>query len=133
MLKVLREDSTRETELSGTRSELLALGQWLRSGQGEMSAATVANPYPYGRSLPRIGLRRADGKVRIAPSGDGESLEIQGGAQALALLADNVEGFALEADQDDHLHVDYFPDHDYLADGSDSLVIGMDADAPRSS
>ncbi|WP_435877932.1 Imm32 family immunity protein [Streptomyces kurssanovii] len=133
MLKVLREDATRETEISGTRSELLALGQLLRSGHGELPAATVPNPAPYGRSLSRIGLLRADGKARVALSEDGESLEIQGDAESLALFADNLEGFALEADQDDHLHVEYFPEHDYLAEESQPLVFGMDSDAPQPS
>jgi hypothetical protein len=50
---------------------------------------------------------------------------------ALALLAENVEGFASEADRSEHLHVDYFPGHDYLAQESDSLVVAIDADVHR--
>lgn len=133
MLKVLREDSTGEMELSGTRSELLALGRGLRSGQGEFRIPKDSNPFPYDRSLSRIEFRQASGKVRISSSGDGETLEVQGRLESLALLADNIEGFALEADQDDHLHVDYFPEHDYLAEGSESLVVGIDGDVPKSS
>ncbi|MGW1157846.1 Imm32 family immunity protein [Streptomyces sp. NPDC002513] len=133
MLKVLREDSTGEMELSGTRSELLALGRELRSGRGEILIPKASNPFPYDRALSRIEFQQASGKVRISPSGDGEAMEIQGELDSLALLADNIEGFALEADQGDHLHVDYFPEHDYLAEGSESLVVGIDGDAPKSS
>ncbi|WP_199744669.1 Imm32 family immunity protein [Actinomadura harenae] len=83
--------------------------------------------------MSRIDFRQASGKVGISSSGDGEVMEVQGGLDSLALLADNIEGFALEADQGDHLHVDHFPEHDYLAEGSDPLVVCIDGDAPKSS
>lgn len=118
-------------ELSGTRSELLILVRDLRIGQGEIDMAKISDPSPYGRSLSRIEIRKASGNLRISSSGDGESLEVEGGLESLALLADNIDGFALEADQDDHLHVDYFPEHDYLADGSESLVVCIEGDAPE--
>jgi hypothetical protein len=129
MVKVLRGDSTGELELSGTRSELLALGRELRSGQGEISLEKVSDPFPYSRSLSWMGCQLGSGKILISSSGDGEAVEVRGGPEALALLADNIEGFASEADQDDHLHVDYFPDHDYLAEGSGSVVVVIDEGA----
>ncbi|MFJ1594390.1 hypothetical protein ACIOD0_29715 [Kitasatospora albolonga] len=133
MLKILRDDLTGELELSGTRSELLALGQKLRSGRGEILLAKVSNPFPYTRSLLRIKFQQASGKVRISSSGDGEALDVVGRLESFSLLAENIEGFALEADQDDHLHVDYFPEHDYLAEGSGSLVVAIGSDAIQES
>ncbi|MFF4315016.1 hypothetical protein [Streptomyces sp. NPDC001507] len=53
---------------------------------------------------------------------------LRGGPEFFALLAGNIEGFAAAADQDDHLHVDYFPDHDCLAEGSGSVVVALDGD-----
>ncbi|MFJ9379408.1 hypothetical protein [Streptomyces sp. NPDC101455] len=129
MMKVLRDDSTGELELSGSRSELLALGRKLRSGDGEILLAKASDPFPYSGSLLRIGVRQASGKVRISSSGDSGSLDVEGRLESLSLLAENIEGFALEADQGDHLHVDYFPEHDYLAGGSGSLVVAIDGDA----
>ncbi|MEV0907296.1 Imm32 family immunity protein [Streptomyces hokutonensis] len=129
MLKVLRGDSTGELELSGTRSELLALGRKLRSGEGETLLAKVPDPFPYSRSLLRIEVHQASGKIRISSSGDSESLNVEGRLESLSLLAENIEGFALEADQGDHLHVDYFPEHEYLVEGSGSLVVAIDSDA----
>lgn len=131
MLKILRQDATGETELTGTRSELLALGHRLRGGAGEMPAVTGVDPSPYDRALPRIAFRLADGKAVIAPSEDGTALVVRGGTESLALLAANIEGFAGDADLDDHLHVDWFPDHDCLAEGSDPLVVGLAAEAAR--
>ncbi|MFJ6011517.1 hypothetical protein [Streptomyces sp. NPDC092952] len=132
-MKVLHSDSTGELELSGTRSELLALGQELRSGRGEILLAKVSNPFPYTGSLLRIKFQQASGKIEISSSGDSESLEIEGGLESFSLLAENIEGFALEADQDDHLHVDYFPGHDYLEEDSGSLVIAIDSDSIQAS
>ncbi|MFJ4811726.1 Imm32 family immunity protein [Streptomyces longwoodensis] len=124
-VKVLRGDSTGELELSGTRSELLALGRELRNGHGEFPLEEVSDPFPYSRSLARMSVRRASGKIMISSSVDSECLDVQGGEEAFALLADNIEGFASEADGDDHLHVDYYPDHDYLAEGSGSVVVAL--------
>lgn len=129
MLKVLRGDFTGELELSGTPSDLLTMSRKLRSGEGVALLAKVSDPFPYSRSLSRIEVRRASGKIRISSSGDSESLSVEGEIESLALLADNIEGFALGAIQGDHLHVDYFPEHDYLAEGSGSLVVAFDDDA----
>ncbi|MFE5036809.1 hypothetical protein [Streptomyces sp. NPDC056683] len=128
MVKVLRDDSTGELELSGTRSELRALGRQLRSGQGAVLLEKVSDPFPYSRSLSRMTFRQTSGKITISSSGDSGSVDLRGGPESFSLLADNIEGFAAGADQDDHLHVDYFPDHDYLAEGSGSVVVALDGD-----
>ncbi|MFJ2650016.1 hypothetical protein ACIO1C_25245 [Streptomyces sp. NPDC087420] len=133
MTKVLFDDSTGESELSGTRSELLSLARKLRSGGGDTLLVKVSDPFPYSRSLLRIEVRQASGKVMISSSGDGESLAVEGGMESLSLLAENIEGFALEADQGGHLHVDYFPGHDYLAGESGSLVVAIDGDVGQAS
>ncbi|MEU4384424.1 hypothetical protein [Promicromonospora sp. NPDC023805] len=133
MLKALHSDSTGEFELSGTCSELLALGRKLGSGRGEILLAKVSDPFPYARYLSRIEFQQASGKIRMSSSKDGETLEVAGRLESLSLLAENIEGFASEADQGDHLHVDYFPEHDYLAEGSGSLVVAIDSDAVQAS
>ncbi|GLW19786.1 hypothetical protein Stsp01_65290 [Streptomyces sp. NBRC 13847] len=132
-MKVLRNDSTEELELSGSRSELLALSQTLRNGDGESLLTEVSDPFPYSRSLSRIEVRQTSGKVSISPSRDGDSLSVEGRLDSLCLLAENIEGFAFDAAQGDHLHVDYFPEHDYLARGSGSLVVAIDSDAAQAS
>lgn len=126
MLKVLHGDATGEMELSGSCSDLLALGRDLRRGSGEILLESVENPSPYSRALTRIKIRQVVGKVKIAVSRGEDALEIEGEEDYLSLLAQNVEGFALEADRDDHLHVDYFPGHDYLVETSGSVVVAFD-------
>ncbi|MFD0350706.1 hypothetical protein ACFQ0M_41185 [Kitasatospora aburaviensis] len=47
---------------------------------------------------------------------------ISGDAAARAVLAENLRGMAC-AEDGGHLHVEYFPDHFYLAEGSLPLVV----------
>lgn len=126
--KVLRGEPTGELELSGTRSELLALADELRRGHGRIPLAEVSNPFPYSRSLSWMRIHPGSGKILISSSEDSSCVDVRGGPEALALLADGIEGFAAQADQDGHLHVDHFPDHDYLAEGSGSVVVAIDHD-----
>ena len=53
-----------------------------------------------------------------------EILRIQGGREALNLLAANIETFASEANASDHCHVDS-PTYDFIAPESDPLVIAF--------
>lgn len=49
--------------------------------------------------------------ISISVLADGETLEVRGGAEALAYLAANIEGFAEDGDATGHLHPEY-PGHD---------------------
>jgi hypothetical protein len=100
--------ATGELEVSGSRAGLLALAGVLRSG-GDLALAPAADPAPYDRALTRLRVRiREAGKVRV--SVDGGVLLAEGGAESIAVLAENVEGFAAEADDPcHHLHIEHFP------------------------
>ncbi|WP_306370985.1 hypothetical protein [Nocardiopsis sp. CC223A] len=114
--------------MSGTREGLLALARVLRGG-GEGALAPVADPAPYDRAPARVDVRhRASGKVRV--SVDGGTLVIEGAPESLAVLAENVEVFADEAHPRHHLHVDHFPGHYYLAEGSAPVVVAFDGTSP---
>jgi hypothetical protein len=54
---------------------------------------------------------------------------IKGDPESLGILADNIDDFASEADSGTHLHVEYYPGHYYLAEGSESLVISIARDS----
>jgi hypothetical protein len=127
LVKVLRGDSLRELELSGTRSELLALAGDLRSGRAEVRVESVPDPSPYDRSLSLISIRPADGKVRIGCFEDGAVMEVLGAVESLAVLAENIECLTRQ-DDPGHLHVDYHPEHYYLTEGSESLVVTIEDD-----
>lgn len=124
MLQVLYSGKTRELELSGTRPGLLALGQLLRGKAGRRGLSESRHPFPYERSLSEIAFREDPERDAVSIVTDGQILRIQGGREALDLLADNVEGFASEADASHHCHVES-PAYDYIAPESDPLVIAF--------
>ncbi|MER7757359.1 hypothetical protein [Kitasatospora sp. NPDC097643] len=123
-MQVLYSGETRELELSGTRRELLALGQLLRGKAGSCDLSENRHPFPYERSLSEIALREDPERDTASIVTEGQVLRIQGGREALDLLADNIAGFASEADASDHCHVDS-PTCEYIAPESDPLVIAF--------
>ncbi|MFE4696366.1 hypothetical protein ACFRIC_04675 [Streptomyces sp. NPDC056738] len=124
MLQVLYSGGTREIELSGARPELLALGHLLRGKAGSCDLSENRHPFPYERSLSEIAFREDPEGDTASIVAEDEILRIRGGRKALDLLADNIEGFASEADASDHCHVDS-PTYDYIAPESDPLVIAF--------
>ncbi|MEV7217567.1 hypothetical protein AB0O31_31295 [Kitasatospora cineracea] len=122
MLQVLYSGEARELELSGTRQGLLAFGQLLRGKAGNCGLSENPRPFPYERSLSGVLFREDPERATVSIVTEGQILRIQGGREALDLLADNVESFASEADASNHCHVD-FPTYDYVAPESDPLVI----------
>ncbi|MDQ1042122.1 hypothetical protein [Streptomyces sp. V4I2] len=124
MLQVLYSGETRELELSGTRRGLLALGQLLRGKTGSCDLSENRHPFPYERSLSEIAFREDPERDTASIVTEDRILRIQGGRDALNLLADNIEDFASEADASDHCHVDS-PTYDYIAPESEPLVIAF--------
>ncbi|MGA5816510.1 Imm32 family immunity protein [Kitasatospora sp. NPDC094028] len=124
MLQVLYSRATRELELSGTRPALLAFGTLLREDAGSCELSESRQPEPYDGSLARIVFRAEPGHGGVAIVAEGEVLRIAGGREALDLLAENIEGFADEAEASDHCHVE-FQTYDYIAEESDPLVIAF--------
>lgn len=124
MLQVLYSGETRELELSGTRRELLALGQLLRGKAGSCDLSENRHPSPYERSLSEIAFLEDPERDTASIVTKDQVLRIQGGREALDLLAGNIEDFASEADASDHCHVDS-PTYDYIAPESDPLVIAF--------
>jgi hypothetical protein len=123
-LQVLYSGDTRELELSGTRRGLLAFGQLLRGKAGSCDLSENRQPLPYERSLSEIAFRADPEYGTASIVTEDRILRIQGGREALDLLADTIEDFASEADASDHCHVDS-PTYDYIAPESDSLVIAF--------
>lgn len=62
--------------------------------------------------------------IRVDP--EKGRLHLAGGKQGLEILATNIEGFGEEEEIDHHQHIEYFPDHVYLAEGSDALILNLE-------
>ncbi|MFB9356802.1 Imm32 family immunity protein [Actinoplanes nipponensis] len=125
LMQLRRLDATREMELRGTAAELTDFASLLISGSGSLDLDRVGDPSPYGRSLSRVNVLLASGPIAVVCSVGSDELEIRGGLPQLNLFATNVRGFADDADAMSHLHIDYFPGHDYLDESSDPLVIAL--------
>ena len=124
-MQVLRSDVTRELELRGTAAELTHLAGLLISGSGSVDLDRVDDPSPYSRSLSRVDVVHAAGPMVVTCAAGSDVLDIRGDVSQLNLLAANIQGFADEGDSTNHLHIDYFPDHDYLGESSEPLVVGL--------
>lgn len=96
----------------------------LRAGQGTLHGNTTGNAAPFERFLGQIAVRSDEpGKVRLRPDSTAESLIITGDRSCLKILADNVETLSrTSSSAGDHLHIEYFPDHFYLAENTASVV-----------
>jgi hypothetical protein len=125
-MHVLRADKSGEMELSGTPHELLELARELRLTRAASRLDAGGDPSPYDRALSSIYSARTMGKVVIRLSPGSDTLEIEGGSEELELLASNIEDFANEGDRSIHLHIEYFPEHDYLSERSEPLVIALE-------
>ena len=124
-MQVLRGDATREMELQGTAAELTDLAGLLLSGHGSVDLDRTGDPSPYSRFLSRVNVIQTSGPIAMMCAEGSDELDIRGGAPQLNLLAANMKGFADEGDVTCHLHIDYFPEHDYLDESSEPLVLAL--------
>ncbi len=127
VLSLLLGEETGELELKGCREKFQLLAARIRSGDASSIPLTmVDDPRPYSRSLQRIEIRGGSGKVSISLLGDRVSLLVQGGAESREVLAENIEAFARDATGLEHMHIEPYPDHYYLAEDSAAIVLAFE-------
>jgi hypothetical protein len=80
-----------------------------------------APPAPYLGYVKSLELERGVGKVSVSRSG--ESVNVSESADYLALFAHNIERLASSESCQDHLHIEFHPQHFYLNKESVPLVI----------
>jgi hypothetical protein len=106
--------STNEVDVSGNSGSLTALAEFLEQGDGRAATLDVQDPAPYEASGREIEVRRGKtAKVAVGVD-DGGRLIVTGEPEPLGILAANIRDLAATGGPDEHLHVDYFPDHFYL-------------------
>jgi hypothetical protein len=107
-------DEPRHISLSASAAEYLALAAALHQGQGTLDhdAGIVVEARPAGP---------------VVISLDAGRMVIQGSPDSLAILAEIVEDAASAAGCGGHVHIEYFPGHGYLGEGSIPVVL-FDAD-----
>lgn len=107
-----------EVELTASAEALAGLASAVAKGDGFIAATLPLD----GDALAGIDIRNAPGPgVRLELADRRRVLVISGDPAARAILADNLQ--AMAAADGGHLHIDHYPDHPYLREGSVSLVV----------
>ncbi|QYN18900.1 hypothetical protein [Amycolatopsis sp. DSM 110486] len=107
-------------DITATEKELAHLASLIAEGAGFISTAPTS---PQNHTLAGIEVRNTPvSGVHIRLDGQTQIIVISGDAESRAVLSENVHAMAT-AEDGGHLHVDYFPGHYYLAEGSLPLVI----------
>ncbi|WP_037604645.1 Imm32 family immunity protein [Streptacidiphilus rugosus] len=109
-----------EVDLTGSADELHRLADAVATGEARLSASPAPDD---DVALLGIEVRTSPGPgvlVRLDP--ERRILLISGDQAGRTVLAENLRGIASAADGG-HLHLDYFPGHFYLAEGSVPLVV----------
>lgn len=118
-MKLVRDLAYGEVDLTASAEELDRLASAVSDGEGLF----ISTSAPGSDSLAGIAIREGSGPgVRIYLDAPEHVLVISGDEAARAALADNLRAMAA-AEDGGHLHIDYFPNHPYLVEGSMSLVV----------
>ncbi|MFF1650861.1 hypothetical protein [Streptomyces sp. NPDC058240] len=108
-----------EVDLTASAEELADLAYAVAEGDGFIGSTSSLD----GDALAGIEARKASGTgVRIELDALRQVRVISGDPGARAILADNLKAMAT-AEDGGHLHIDYFPEHPYLVEGSVPIVV----------
>jgi hypothetical protein len=118
--------STNEADVAGSPGSLSAIAEFLERGHGSITTRELSDPAPYEVSLTGIDIRRTESsKVSIGVADAGRLL-ITGELSPLGVLGANLRELAANGGPDEHLHVEYFPDHFYLDESSVPVVFRVE-------
>lgn len=108
-------------DVSGSAEDLNLLARVVAEGEGVIDLPSSAAT---GRhDLTGVDVRDTPGPgVLLHLDASRRVLVISGDGPARTVLADNLREMA-ELDDGGHLHIEYFPDHFFLAEGSLALVV----------
>jgi hypothetical protein len=127
--------SSGQIEVTGSARALLEFAEALVTPEPlterTLTVPSVRTPSPYDGFLQKTRVERNEDKVLITKEED--MLKISGSPQNLRYLAENIRWFAstendpeLSNSSRSHLHVEYHPDHFYLAPASDALIVARE-------
>jgi len=113
-------------DLEGTAASLRELSERIGAIRGhetfELNIPSVP-PSPYSGYLRSLQIDVCEGNVRI--SRDDDCIYVAGSAGKLAILASNMASLASQKSSfsSEHSHIEYYPGHFYLTEGSEPLVL----------
>ncbi|MFD9512981.1 Imm32 family immunity protein [Streptomyces mirabilis] len=118
-MRVVSDPGSAEVDLSASAEELSWLASAVARGEGLLSSTSS----PGSDALAGVEVLKSSGPgVLIRRDAERQILVISGDSAGRAVLAENLRALATDEDGG-HLHIDYFPGHFYLAEGSLPLVV----------
>jgi|SRR6266852_6227793 len=130
-LRIVARYSSDEIELTGTADALVHFARCLLRADS-VTEIPLAIPdgmsaAPFDGFLSKARVEIRSGKVLLKH--DETILGISGSIEDLKQFSTNIESFAKNIPRKavgtlrDHIHIEYYPDHFYLAPGSDPLIL----------
>ncbi|MFJ8620620.1 hypothetical protein ACIRD4_33025 [Streptomyces clavifer] len=108
-----------EVDLTASAEELAGLASAVAEGDGFIGSTSPLD----GDTVAGVEVRKASGPgIRIKLDASRQVLVISGDPGARAILAANLQSMAT-GEGGGHLHIDYFPEHPYLVEGSLPIVV----------
>ncbi|MFC4503647.1 MULTISPECIES: Imm32 family immunity protein [Streptomyces] len=108
-----------EVDLSASAEELTCLASAVAQGEGLLSSASSSG----SNTLAGVEVKNTSGPgVLVHRDAERQILVISGDSASRTVLAENLRAMAT-AEDGGHLHIDYYPGHFYLAEGSLPLVV----------
>ncbi|MFF3579785.1 Imm32 family immunity protein [Streptomyces mirabilis] len=118
-MRMVSDPGYTEVDLSASAEELTWLASAVARGEGLLSST----PSPGGDALVGVEVLKSSGPgVLIRRDAERQILVISGDSAGRAVLAEDLRAMATYEDGG-HLHIDHFPGHFYLAEGSLPLVV----------
>jgi hypothetical protein len=113
--------------LEGTQEELRVLSGAVREGSARLPLASDSNREAYDQQLTAIAIETRIGeRVSLGYVGESSTLLITGDGKYLNILAGNIENVA-DGIVQGHVHIEFFPNHYYLSETTESLVVEKSA------
>jgi|SRR5579875_2834081 len=114
------------TDLEGTAMSLLEFAEQLQRIRGRETfelRIPLVPPSPYSGYLRLLQIEVGEGNVHVLR--DHDRVYIAGSVEKIEILAKNIAGLALQksSHSSEHSHIEYFPGHFYLTEGSEPLVL----------
>ncbi|XVQ08847.1 Imm32 family immunity protein [Spirillospora sp. CA-255316] len=120
-MKLMFHPPSTMVDVSSDRAGLARLASLVASGGGTLAAEEAASPY--GEiALTRAEVRTTDGLVLLAGDAETRTLTISGAPEHLSALAGILEDMAASTDGG-HVHIEHYPDHPYLGEGSAPMIV----------
>lgn len=125
MIEVLRHIETGEIKISGDPDGMIALAEAITKAPAVVRTSLPDTTWPYDLALRQIRTETSDSPVLIDYDESEAAVQITGRQQSRDVLAESFVDFARDGKPGEHWHVEWFPDHFYLAEGGAPVVVAL--------